>query len=297
MRNTFYENVLENVKRKIDAEKYDVELYRTNKNNGVVRTGICIRDNNQDNTVSPVIYLDDYYEQYINEINDVEIIEHVGKKIMRIYNEIATNPFTMLDAFLTKEFILANVFIQLVNTHDNLYMLKDVPSRELFNLSIIYKCLVKNNDEGIAAFLIRNSTLEKAGLTEEEVYKAGLTNTKEYFPIICKTMRDMVEDMIEDMDELIENSPMYVMTNKQQSLGANALIYPEYFEKLSSVVEDNLIIFPSSIHELIILPASLISIKEANIMLNSINPTIDAEDYLGNRAFYYDRENKELKIT
>lgn len=297
MRNTFYENILENVKRKFDAEKYNVDMYCTDKNNGVVRTGICIREINKTNTTSPVIYLDDYYEKYVNDINNIEIIEYVSNEIVRTYNEVVKNPFVMIDAFNTKEFILANVFIQLINTHANLNMLKDIPSREIFNLSIIYKCLVKNNEEGIASFLIRNSTLEEAGLTEEEVYKAGLTNTKEYFPIICKTMRDMVENMVEGMDELIENSPMYVITNKQKHFGANALIYPEYFEKLSSVVEDNLIIFPSSIHELIILPASLISIKEANIMLNSINPTIDAEDYLGNRAFYYDRENKELKIT
>lgn len=297
MRNTFYENVLENVKRKFDAEKYNVDLYCTDKNNGVVRTGICIREINKTNTTSPVIYLDDYYEKYVNDINNIEIIEYVSNEIVRTYNEVVKNPFVMIDAFNTKEFIFANVFIQLINTHANLNMLKDIPSREMFNLSIIYKCLVKNNDEGMATFLITNTTLEEANVTEEELYEASLINTKRNFPIICGTMGDMIGDAIEDIDGLIENSPMYVITNKQRNLGAHALIYSEYFEKLASIIEDNLIIFPSSIHELIILPASLMSVEEANIMLNSINPQIDAEDYLGNRAFYYDRENKELKIT
>lgn len=292
MRNTFYENILENVRSRFDLEKYDINLYHAEKSNGLIYTGVYIKE--AENAVSPVIYLDDYYNKWHrNEYST----EYVVNEVIRIYNDIKMNPFVMTDAYNTKEFIIANVFIHLVNTYANINILKRAPSREMFNLSMVYKCAVMNNEQGMAAFLITNAILEEVGVTEEELYEAAMQNTKRIFPIVCNTMYDMIGSEIEDVDDLIKNSPMYVMTNEQKNGGAHALIYPEYFEELSSMIEDNLIIIPSSIHELIILPASLANIEEANIMLNTINPQIDAEDYLGNRVFYYDRENKELKIT
>ena len=45
---------------------------------------------------------------------------------------------------------------------------------------------------------------------------------------------------------------MYVLTNRDSYMGAAYLMFPDIFERIASVAGDNLIILPSSVHELII---------------------------------------------
>ena len=52
--------------------------------------------------------------------------------------------------------------------------------------------------------------------------------------------------------------PMYVGTNPERILGASILMYETYLEDLAAQIEDDLCIAPSSIHEVLIFPLSLV---------------------------------------
>ncbi len=60
---SFAERVKEDVKEKLGAG-WHVAVQKVDKNNGVTYTGLCVsRDGEQ---VSPVVYINDYYDTYKN---------------------------------------------------------------------------------------------------------------------------------------------------------------------------------------------------------------------------------------
>lgn len=294
MRDTFLETILRMVKENFDMSKFDIYLHTQEKGNGILKTGIAFRNLKDEESYSPVIYLDEAYEDYAS---GNKMPYEIVNEIMGIYNKAMNHKFSTTDEYMNKDFILKNVFAQVINTNRNIGILSEIPHREFLNLSIIYKCLVSCNEQGMAAFIIRDIMLKELEITEDELYKAALVNTESIFPIEYQSIYDMTKELDPTLDPALMNNPMIVLTNEQRKWGATALLYPTYFAQIAKIVDDNLLIFPSSLHELIILPAGYMNIEEANAMLNSINPTIDPEDFLGNRIYYYDKDDNTLKLT
>ena len=96
-----------------------------------------------------------------------------------------------------------------------------------------------------------------------------------------------------------EADEMYILCNKKKAGGAGVLLYDRILENLSSKLESDLYILPSSIHETIIIRAD----KDKNIsdlqdMVKNINNTVvSTEDILSDKVYHYIRSNKELKIA
>lgn len=294
MRNVFLEMVLRQVKEKFDMEKYDIHLHTQEKSNGILRTGIVFLDLTKGMSYSPIIYLDDAWTEYLNGRMSCS---DAAEMVVNAYEEAMKHSFACADDYLTKEFILSNVYMQIVNTKRNRSYLSDVPHKEIFNLSMFYRCHISSNASGQASFVVTNNMLKTAEINEDELCEAALINTKQKFPIICGSMYDFTKELDPTIGENFKDNPMFVMTNHNRQWGANGILYPEYFEILANTINDDLIVIPSSVHELILLPANKVSVEEANTLLNEINPTLDDEDYLGDRVFYYNKEDKTLKIT
>ena len=88
-----------------------------------------------------------------------------------------------------------NIVFQLVNTEQNKEMLRDMPNRSFQDLSIIYRWIVKTDVEGIQSTVIHNSLAEKLGISEEQMFKLAVENTRRIFPPTVKSMNDVIRDM------------------------------------------------------------------------------------------------------
>ena len=90
--------------------------------------------------------------------------------------------------------------------------------------------------------------------------------------------------------------PMYVMTNEQQINGATVLLYDDVMKEFAHQMNSSFFILPSSIHELILVPAeefedpSCLSelVKEANYSIVSLG------DILSDSVYYYDLEQDKI---
>ena len=74
------------------------------------------------------------------------------------------------------------------------------------------------------------------------------------------------------------------------------MIYPYVLRMMGDILEEDFYILPSSIHEVILVPASAgISVAEMEKMVCEINETqVEEEEVLSNRAYYYECDTGKL---
>ena len=87
---------------------------------------------------------------------------------------------------------------------------------------------------------------------------------------------------------------MYILTNKLKIHGATCIAYPRLLKRIADYLEDDLVIIPSSIHEVLIIPASITqegySLEDLQFMITETNDTILTDDeVLSNHAYIYER--------
>ena len=88
--------------------------------------------------------------------------------------------------------------------------------------------------------------------------------------------------------------PMYVGTNPERILGASILMYETYLEDLAAQIEDDLCIAPSSIHEVLIFPLSLVQPSKIIEIVRDVNRTVVLpQEKLSDSVYIYRRGTHE----
>lgn len=293
--------VREEVERRT-GENYRVRLNDVRKNNGVVLRGLTVMQD--DSNISPTIYLNNYYEEYtsgrvtlVNVVNDV----------MDTYNRNKVNQSVDMRYFLNYESVKQNVIYKLVNTEKNKALLEDVPHIEFLDLSIVFQCLIAQEEFGTASILVHNIHLKLWDISAEELYRAAKENTQRLQKYEIKSMTDVLYDIMmeeepEDFDYedcmagFRDNVPMYVLSNKRRIEGAACILYPDLIRDFADAIGSSFYIIPSSVHEVILLPAGQEEeITEIKSMIQEINDTqVSVEEILSYSLYFYDREEGKI---
>lgn len=84
--------------------------------------------------------------------------------------------------------------------------------------------------------------------------------------------------------------PIYVGTNLERILGASILMYETYLEDLATQIKDDLCIAPSSIHEVLIFPLSLVNPARIIEIVRDVNRTVVLpQEKLSDSVYIYRR--------
>lgn len=134
---------------------------------------------------------------------------------------------------------------------------------------------------------IPNTLLEIVGVSKEEAWERALEHVKEETKI--ESMRKKLKkiDCPADLEKADKENPMFILSNESGIRGASAILNKEVLEELAHRYETNkLVVIPSSVHELIVLPSS--SEQELPIlskMVETVNATmVEEKDRLINEA-------------
>jgi len=275
---------------------YQLMLQKVPKNNGTLLDGLCITKKEQ--KVSPTIYLNSYYERYEEGIPFNSIV----KEILQIYQD--NSSVTHLDFSILNDFsqLKEKVVYKLVHTASNQGMLATMPSVPYLDLSIVFYLYLGKNESGQMTALIHNDHMKAWGTTTRELYNLAMDNTPKLLPARLRSMaevmkaiakehlgKDYREEFIDDLLSAHTVSPLYVLTNSSGICGACTILYPQQLKNFADTIGTDLVILPSSIHEVLLIPYhDDISFQELTNMVSHINRAeVPVEDRLSDQVYLY----------
>lgn len=269
----FINAVKEEVKEHLEPDII-VELHTAMKNNGTIRKGLMI--GRRGVNVSPAIYLEEFYEQYLKGKSISLLVE----TIQQIYEQVKVQNSYSCDNIFSYEKVKEKIVYKLIQREANENLLGEVPYEEFLDLALVFYVLLEATPFGNATLLVKNEHLGEWGVSKEEIMKAAEKNTPKLLPLRFEKLANF----------------MYVMTNQPQNLGACTVCYPEACKKARETIGENFYVIPSSIHEMILIPESYgLNRLQLEIMAGEINSEdVEEEEVLSGNVYYYSGKEGRL---
>ena len=283
--------VKENITSKDWKETSQVEISVVKKNNGVSKAGLSIREDEHD--VSPLLYLDGYYIHYQNG----ELLENIIRNIRADYDKKVQMAAVKIPNLQEFENIRGRVIYRLVNYEKNKEILEDCPHIRLYDLAVTFRWVARIDDVGVSTSLITNKQVKEWGVSVNDLVLAARQNTPRLFPAQIIDMEEMLAGMVSFI--LYPSTiPMYILTNKQELNGASALLYGDILKDFANKKGADMYILPSSIHEVIMVPADRINdpTKLLSIVHDANSTVVSIGDVLSDSVYYYDRKKDQILV-
>lgn len=252
--------------------------------------------------VSPTLYINDMYENYLRTEDLQATLREAAKAMDAVFREIEMPP---LDISTAKD----NIIFQLVNTMQNVDMLKNLPHREFQDLSIMYRWVVGVEQKGLSSIVINNNLAKSLGMEEEQLFKAAAENTRRILPPVVQSMNEVMRDMFvadgmpEELADLMigEQEPesvMWVISNERKIDGAASMLYEDKLHNLAERVGTDLYILPSSVHEIIAVSVEMGEPEELARMVAEVNMgQVDLSERLSNQVYHYDKDLRKITLA
>lgn len=303
-----FKGVVEEKFKEFLPEKYkdaQVEIRSVDKVNRTLDE-LSIRVNEPGMHISPTIYINQMYEDYVATENLNATLTRAAEGFLKAVEE--QNRFNV-DEITNPETAKDKIVFQLINTAQNKEMLDNMPHREFKDLSVIYRMVVKIDGEGIASTPIHHGLAETLGFTEEQMFKLAAENTKRLLPPVIKSMNDVMRDIfmkdgmppeIADMmlGEMPPEQQMYVISNNKGINGAVSMLYEDGLHDLSEKLGSDLYIMPSSIHEVIAVSTDMGEPNELAAMVAEINMAqVALDERLSNQVYHYDKDLRKVTLA
>lgn len=242
----------------------EVKLVDVTKNNDTKLTGITIRE--KDESVSPTIYLNDYFEKYQNGEDLADILADVaaGLREAKIHSrEVYARDYSNLMDF---DKVHDRIYARAVGLESNGEYLKDKIYDEKNDMALVYFILIDKKGDNTQSCAIHQEMLDLYGINKEQLQEIAMENTQRLFPPILRTMDEVLEEMVFENYEVVKksfdqslhdmalkgigrNPSMLILSNENNINGATVLFYPGILDKITETLDTDVYILPSSIHE------------------------------------------------
>ncbi len=291
---------------KLCGDNYDIRIQEVPKNNGYVAKGVAFLQKGEEHFIAPTIHLESYYERYLKS----------GLSVVCAAREIfdcaiacaAQSPLisSLVGNLADFENVRNKIFYRLVDKEGNRELLKNVPFVPYCDLAIVFYLYVGEETSGHFITQITNEHMELYKTDVDTLYNLAKENTPRIFPPEIKTMNEVLKQLMKshmksDYDEAFADEflgeigraslGMYVLTNQAGINGAAVILYDGLLKGFAEKVESDLIILPSSCHEVIAIPyRAAMDVIELENMVRHVNGTeVPVVDVLSDGVYRYSR--------
>lgn len=290
---TFKERIIDAVNEALGTG-VKVTIQRVQKNNGLELDGLTIIDGRTN--IAPTIYLNYYYHLLSDGRRD---LQEIITDILETYEEHRMNSNIDLNFFTDFERVKDKIVFKLINTKQNSKLLEQIANINFLDLSIVFYYLFDSTDSGSATILIRNEHLNYWNVDTDTLFQYAKENTPKLLKSKLNSMMDILagiestEEILNCTDELL---PMYVLTNHTNMFGAATMLYDNVLKSFADKKNSDFYILPSSVHELILIPASTdMDSDYLTSMVQEVNDTqVPNEEILSDHAYYYNRTTNQI---
>lgn len=293
------------------GEAYEVGIQEVRKNNGVTRTGLFLRKEGE--TVGAVVYLDTYYRCWGRGEGEAPIGD-VARLVCKAFSDSGR------EELVAREFrdfgsLRHRIVYRLVSRERNEELLKEVPWVPFCDLAVVFAVVLRDGAEGFLTFLIYHQHVELWGTDVETVRRAAKENTPRLLPCRFLSFEDILQrnpgfswpeggisgraGKDGDPAGTSEEEPYYVLTNEKGVNGAAALLYDGVLREISDRFDRDLVLLPSSVHEVIVIPyKGGVRMEDLAAVVHMVNETeVSAEDILSDKVYRYRRETGTVTLA
>ena len=287
-----------------------VMVHKVTKNNDLVLTGISIRS--REVNIAPTIYMDDYYNDYKNGRPVMDIIA----EIENIYNTYKLEHNFNVNSITDFNHVQGKICYKLVNKDKNKELLSDAPYIQFHDLAIVFYVVVSEDSDRTGTITVRNNLMEMWGNPDiNDLYRIAKNNTQKRYKGSVFNMIEIMGDIISHnvdniepniVDDFFEMNftyednmiPMFVATNNKKVNGAGVILYEGLLKTFAEKIGSDFYILPSSIHEVIFVPANGdMDVRYLIQMVKEVNATeVSPSEVLSDNVYKYNADTDFVEI-
>ncbi|MCI6731295.1 MAG: DUF5688 family protein [Lachnospiraceae bacterium] len=325
-----FKNYIRNSFTELMGPDVPIQIHSVLKNNNVHLDALTILPKGE--SISPSIYLNDYYSRYQNGASLNSIIREITEVYETSRNQFRINTDDIMNFNCARNLVA----YKLINYDANSELLKTIPHIRYLDLAIIFYLLLERNGYAGATAIITNEHMEMWQTDTDTLYALAVYNTPRMLDISFTTLESMMREMImEDLryhasfykelekisdegmlteetislmaDDIMDQytadsgqSDMFVLTNTSRSNGAAVILYENALVQAADRIGSSFYILPSSIHEMILLPAKEddpFTVENLEEMVREINlHDVAATEKLSDTIYFYDAESRTVSM-
>lgn len=298
----FVVNVVKKLRQYLPSDWDDTALkcIQIPRNNNVYRLGIQLQPKKKgksDTDIKISINLLDFYQSYQEGTPMETVLSMIAQEITDLCEDGGYVSLQEKSYDWAKEHLLVEVCNEEMNRSQLLYM----PHEKREDLALRYLVWTDNGSRHIVR--ITNAQLKHWGISEETLRKDAWENMKKKLPPVVHTLNEVLMEIYEQHSLEIEDEPilddcLYFISNAERFQGAGYMFDEELMFHLAQCFEDDLIIIPSSIHEILLLKKQHAgNIGELVKMVTDINSSqVLPEEILSNNVYVFDRKTRKINM-
>ena len=293
----FKEEMVKELKERHSGEA-DMELQTVVKANGVCYDGVGILPKGMDavGTAVPVFRLDRPYKAYdsgglgIRECADAIWEEYVsGRK--------AGDMQKFLKEIRGRGYARDNVYPMLLPLGKNRGLLEDLVSFPVLDLVVVFIIRGEADTAGYCCTKFRKEMLGYYDTSREELHRAAMDNMgKDGYRF--RDIKELMDSSLVHEDTtggIPECARMRVLSNRGNIYGAAGILDRELVREFAG--GRDMYILPSSLHEVIFVPAEGNEKAELDEMVRGINELeVAEEERLADHCYFYDAKKDEIRM-
>jgi hypothetical protein len=265
----------------------DVSVQVVTKNNDLKLTGITVKS--IATNVAPTIYMENFFQRY----EDGEALDALARGAAdacvrgALSNDFDTTMFTDFGKCRDK------IVPRLVSAEMNGERLKGIPHDMVADLAVTYHVQLDDFEGGKASVTVTNEIMERWGVSQAEVHAAAMENLPVVSPGRCVGMLQVLEELMPGLGEFDgageADEQMYVLTNESRTFGAASILDEKLMENVVNRIGDGFYVLPSSVHELLAIPADGgMNAEFLEGMVRDVNETqVAADERLSDGVYRY----------
>lgn len=290
--------------QEILPEKYRIEVHKVVKNNDQELDSLNIMTESL--KVSPNFYLQQYFQRY----QAGEEIPALIEEMLRLYQQTCQEcNLNQLNLDLSLDGCRDKIFLRLVSRERNGQGLEKRPFIPFLDMAITFQLLLYQHDEGIGSIAVTNELQKNWEISTKTLFQLAQSNSMRLFPkkicpiqeILQKVLgeTEFLQEISEEIRKVNRGIGFLVVTNEKGVNGATVLLYPDCLMELSEQCTGDFYVLPSSIHEILVLPAKHNFVpEELKKMVREVNasPYLQENEILSDHVYYYSAQDRILEI-
>lgn len=284
------------------GKTYHVCIENVMKNNGIMKDALCM--NKKGDTIAPVVYLNSYYNLYLENMT----LDDILNEIMEVYEWNERRSVGWYGEFKDFKEVKDKIIFKLVNAEKNKELLSNVPFIPYLDLAIVFY-IFKETEENALTGIVRTEHLEFWKIEQEKLFEAARENTPLLLPAKISSLNDVIKEIVKDtmgdkdtIDNLLhinDEPAIFVLNNVKKVFGSACILYKDVLEDFAEQVGSDLIILPSSIHEVLLIPVNgtedISGLRNTVTMVNDTQ--VPSEDILSNDIYYFSRKDGTISFA